>query len=801
MALGCAFLFGMIWVFIISINRPYIGASVAKDLTVASIRAGGPADLAGLSSSDTILSWDGEKVSSYFDFQRRLRAEAPKDEVKLEVISESGETQREIILTVDTAPFPLKLLFGIVLALVLFGCAVFILINTRYRYDLTLTPVGKETGELGRVGVLFYLMIVALSFGIVLILFERLVPFYLLSLVVITLSAFAVFPLFLHITYIFPSDKKIGPKPLLGFYLPAFIIGLLVLIFLIKVVYFVKDEGAAGKLEALGGIGHVLLISSALLFLIYLGGGLFFLIRSYYAHQTTDSRNQVKWFFLGLGIASVPIIYFFALLLSRGFFGHNLGGYDLLLLMTFALPASMVFSITKYRLTDIDTLLNRVMVYSILFFTLIIIYLVLISLLGRVFGIETPIRHTWMALIPVLVVGGLFEPLRRWFQRWIDRIFFREKFSYMRTISDFSRHVLSIIDLDVLLHTSLEVLNLAMGVKNSVISLYDRARRSYRVRAVLGDIPIREGMIYPSTFWVREYLDESTTVVKLMPGPKDERKGYFKLMLVLRGRDGIFGILGLSGKKKGGLFSSEDIRLLKAMTAQLTMAIQNCIMIEESRIAATTREAYGRFLSHALVDKIMADPEKVKLGGENLKVAVLFTDLRDFTKTTVGMAPQEVVGLLNEYFSVMTDVVFSYNGTLDKYTGDGVMTLFGAPIPEKDDPLRAVKAAREMQKRIFEINRARKGEKKVTLQVGIGIDLGIVTVGNIGSQRRMEYTAIGDAVNLASRLTDVAGPGEILITDEVHDLVKNEIHTEEHKNIKVKGKNKPVHIYKVIWQD
>ncbi len=801
MVLGCAFLLGMIWIFLLSLNRPYIGASVAEDLSVTSIKSNGPADLAGLTTGDTILSWDDEKLPHYLDFQRKLKDAVPQDEVRLGILGVSGENLRGITVVVGAAPFPLKLLFGIVLAFVLFGCAVFILINTRYRYDLTLTPAGSDTGEFGRVGMLFYLMTIALSFSIILILFEGLVPFYLLTLIVMTISTSAVLPLFLHITYIFPTGKKIGSKPLLGFYLPAFVMGLLGLILIIKVIYFPKVEVAAETFEGIERIGHILLISSASLFLLYLGAGLFFLVRSYYAYQSTDNRNQVKWFFLGIGIASVPIMYFFVLLFKVGFFVHNLGNYDILLLMTFALPASMVFSITRYRLTDIDTLLNRVMVYSILFLTLISVYLVLISLLGNIFGIETPIRHTWTALIPVLVVGGLFEPLRRWFQRWIDRVFFREKFSYMRTISDFSRHLLSIIDLDVLLHTSLEVLNLAMGVKNSVISLYDRARRSFRVKAVLGDIPIREGMIYPSTFWVREYLDESTTVVKLMPGPKDERKGYFKLMLVLRGRDGVFGILGLSGKKKGGLFSSEDIRLLKAMTAQLTMAIQNCIMIEESRIAATTREAYGRFLSHALVDQIMADPEKVKLGGENLKVAILFTDLRDFTRTTVGMAPQEVVGLLNEYFSVMTDVVFSYNGTLDKYTGDGVMTLFGAPIPEKDDPLRAVKAAREMQKRIFEINRDRKSEKKVILQVGIGIDLGVVTVGNIGSQRRMEYTAIGDAVNLASRLTDVAGPGEILITDEVHDLVKKEILTEEYKNIKVKGKKKPVHIYKVIWQD
>jgi adenylate cyclase len=289
-------------------------------------------------------------------------------------------------------------------------------------------------------------------------------------------------------------------------------------------------------------------------------------------------------------------------------------------------------------------------------------------------------------------------------------------------------------------------------------------------------------------------------VVKLEPNPEERRGGDLQLMMMLRGREGILGIMGLSGKEKGDLYSSEDLRLLEAFSSQLSMAIQNCIMIDESRKAANTRDAYGRFLSQALVDKIMSDPEKVELGGENLEVAVLFCDLRGFTQTTDGMAPHNVVGLLNEYFFALTDVIFSFDGTLDKYIGDGIMALFGAPIPSKDDPLRAVKAAKRMQEKVVEINEKRREMKQVALELGIGVDLGEVTVGNIGSPKRMEYTAIGDAVNLASRLVDKAGPGEILITSEVNSRVSEAVSTTKvEKKIRVKGKKGEVQVYRVNW--
>jgi adenylate cyclase len=309
-------------------------------------------------------------------------------------------------------------------------------------------------------------------------------------------------------------------------------------------------------------------------------------------------------------------------------------------------------------------------------------------------------------------------------------------------------------------------------------------------------------MIFPSLSWVREYIDDSTTVVKLEPNPEERRGGDLKLMMMLRGREGVLGIMGLSGKEKGDLYSSEDLRLLETFSSQLSMAIQNCIMIDESRKAANTREAYGRFLSQALVDKIMSDPEKVELGGENLEVAVLFCDLRGFTQTTDGMAPQNVVGLLNDYFFALTDVIFSFDGTLDKYIGDGIMALFGAPIPSKDDPFRAVNAAKKMQEKVLEINEKRRERDQVTLELGIGVDLGEVTVGNIGSPRRMEYTAIGDAVNLASRLVDKAGPGEILITSEVNSKVIEAVSTTKvEQKMRIKGKKGEVQVYRVNWVD
>ncbi|MBN1571698.1 MAG: GAF domain-containing protein [Deltaproteobacteria bacterium] len=771
----CLFLFFLLVVgFILFYPFPYIGVSVGEDLSIIGVRSGSTAKDSGLAVGDVIIGFGKEKLTHFFDFERRVVRSDINDGIKLRVLSEEG--LNDVIVLVEKVPLsPMHLLMAII-SLLLIGFLLFILIKKKYETTVFLLFL-----------ISFFLALFLFLLTAREITFFR--PFF-VDLIII--CAVAVSPLFLHLTYIFPKKRVVRWSNGLFFYMPALMAA--------AVASYYACSYVINPTVPLSSVKYLVLPVLIVVFLLYFGLGMFFLLVSFYTSPLKKFENQVKWFYLGIVLGAVPLILFFILLEFIGVPVLYYGRYDLFLYISFLFPLSIVFAITEYRLMDIDALLNRMIVYTLLVTSLVLIYIVLVSIIKSIFGIDRPISHTWVALIPVIIVGALYEPLRKWFQDTVDRFIFREKFTHLRIISEYSRNLLSIIDLEILLRTSLDALSEVMGIKRSVISLFDRSKRAFRVKIAYG-IPIKREIIFPSQSWVRQYIDDSTTVVKLEPNPQEGRGRDLQLMMTLRGRDGILGIMGLSGKEKGELFSSEDFRLLETFSSQLSMAIQNCIMIEESRKAANTREAYGRFLSQALVDKIMSDPEKVELGGENLEVAILFCDLRDFTQTTDGMAPHDVVGLLNEYFSALTDVIFSFDGTLDKYIGDGIMALFGAPIPSKDDPLRAVNAARKMQARVSEINERRKKNDQVILGLGVGVDLGEVTVGNIGSPKRMEYTAIGDAVNLASRLVDKAGYGEILISSEVNSRIEDEVLTKAvGEKIRIKGKGQ-VQVYRVAWED
>ena len=192
------------------------------------------------------------------------------------------------------------------------------------------------------------------------------------------------------------------------------------------------------------------------------------------------------------------------------------------------------------------------------------------------------------------------------------------------------------------------------------------------------------------------------------------------------------------------------------------------------------KDAFRRYVSHQIAEEIFKNPEKYiqSLKGERKKVAVIFADIRGFTSLAERLPPERVVQILNNYLTKMTDIVFKYEGTVDKFIGDCIMSVFGAPISHDDDVFRAVKVAWEIQKYIEAENENRGEEEK--LKVGIGISYGEAVVGNIGSKERLEYTVIGDSVNLAARLESIAKGGEILVSSEVYESVKDKVLAESY---------------------
>ncbi len=246
-------------------------------------------------------------------------------------------------------------------------------------------------------------------------------------------------------------------------------------------------------------------------------------------------------------------------------------------------------------------------------------------------------------------------------------------------------------------------------------------------------------------------------------------------------------------------FSAEDLELISAVAAQTAVTVETVKAHKRLAREEVARANYSRFMPEYVVKQLLENPDSFKLGGVNQKITVLFADIRGFTAFAEKEKPEKVVRLLNRFFSAMSEVIFGHGGTLDKYMGDGLMALFGAPTTTPDDAKNAVRAAVAMQNRLVELNKELEAEGFNPINVGIGLHTGEATVGYIGSEQRSEYTAIGDTVNTASRLESNARGGQILISeataaesDELFDLIPQE-------TLNVKNRLQPVSLFDVKW--
>ncbi len=266
-------------------------------------------------------------------------------------------------------------------------------------------------------------------------------------------------------------------------------------------------------------------------------------------------------------------------------------------------------------------------------------------------------------------------------------------------------------------------------------------------------------------------------------------------------KDRVFGIFYVDCLSKPYAFSQEELGIFSVIAAEAAISFDNARSHEELARRVVERQALERFLPPTVVEKILAHPDEVHLGGENQSVTILFSDIRGFTRMSEHMEPHAVVELLNEYFSEMTDIISDTGGTLDKYLGDGIMAVYGAPLSRPDDALRATRTAIEMQRALAALNRGWESRGQQALRMGVGLNTGPVTAGNIGSSKRMDYTVIGDAVNLASRLCANAAAGQILTSESTFMQLNGSIPAQRLEPIRVKGKETPVELYEVPWQE
>jgi adenylate cyclase len=268
----------------------------------------------------------------------------------------------------------------------------------------------------------------------------------------------------------------------------------------------------------------------------------------------------------------------------------------------------------------------------------------------------------------------------------------------------------------------------------------------------------------------------------------------------LVGREGVYGALYVDRRGVPEPFTELDTQLLAAVAAQAATAVEAAHAHERVKRETLARAAFARFMPEHIIKELVDCPEKFHLGGTNRRITVLFCDVRGFARLAHRAPPETIVDLLNILFTEMAAEIFKYQGTLNKYLGDGLMALFGAPVGGEADAVNAVSAAIGMQRRIKQVNLqlAAKGLPIVTL--GIGINTGEATVGCIGAEQRSEYTAIGDTVNIASRIEGLARPGQVLVTNETVNELGEQFSLSDPWTVEVKHIDEPVKIYSVKYE-
>jgi adenylate cyclase len=262
--------------------------------------------------------------------------------------------------------------------------------------------------------------------------------------------------------------------------------------------------------------------------------------------------------------------------------------------------------------------------------------------------------------------------------------------------------------------------------------------------------------------------------------------------------DNALGILYIDNANTGHRFSDEDFEFCIAFAGIAAVAIENGQFAQRIQRDLVTRSNFERFFTPQLAKQIAESQVSIRLGGDKRAVAVLFSDIRGFTALSETMRPEDTASLLTEYFTQMVDCVFRHEGTLDKFIGDAVMAQWGAPIGGPDDADKAMAAAVEMMHALEELNATWRAAGRPEVQIGIGLNYGEAFAGNIGSDRRLEYTIIGDTVNTAKRVCSAADGGQVLITEEFRQALHSSPEVVQCEPMDLKNKSQSVTVYRVV---
>jgi class 3 adenylate cyclase len=336
-------------------------------------------------------------------------------------------------------------------------------------------------------------------------------------------------------------------------------------------------------------------------------------------------------------------------------------------------------------------------------------------------------------------------------------------------------------DAQMLLEAVAEQIQKSTSAKSAFIFLSDRKSKTPKFASV-GNANAHKDRL-------KEFADEAVAQGEMVEQNLNSHLKQGVCVPVAIGDD--HAAFGMANSSNEAGFTEEDKRILAAIAHQADSALF------EDREKRKMKETFSRYVSADVLDILLKNPESATRS-ERHEVSMLFADMRGFTSLSEKIAPENVVALLNEYFEVMTDIILKNKGTLDKFVGDEIVAMFGAPVFFEDHAKRSVKAAIEMQKAFKTLQAKWKGQGLPALGLGVGIDSGNVVVGSIGGERRMDYTAIGDHVNTAARLCSQATDGQVLMTQNTYDQITKSVIAKELTPVALKGKSSPVRIYNAI---
>ena len=262
--------------------------------------------------------------------------------------------------------------------------------------------------------------------------------------------------------------------------------------------------------------------------------------------------------------------------------------------------------------------------------------------------------------------------------------------------------------------------------------------------------------------------------------------------------DRVLGSIYVDTRRVDVTFDEQDLELFASLAAQSAMAIDNVRLYEKMLDAERTRGSLSRFLSPAIVEEVMRSDSALELGGTKRTVTTLFCDIRGFTPIAEQMPAVDLVDLLNEHFTAMTEIVFGHDGTLDKYVGDEIMAVFGAPLELADDAGHGVRAALAIQARNAELNGQRRQDERPELHLGIGVNSGEVIAGCMGSPMKLDFTVMGDAVNVASRLCTLAKGGQVVVGKSTYEQVAARAESRTIGMVQLKGKAQEVEAFEIL---